>query len=167
MKRYCFDTSGISNPLETMPDDIHESIWLKFNILIKEGHLAVTEEIYEEMTHIQGIVGSTIVKHKQQMVLEVNDPSWNWSAYVGFVRDMQIRHSVFVSENLGHKAGTIGLNDLSIIALAKSLDLPLVSMERPVTDPNSRKRKIPDICRLEGVEHLDFNAFLRRERIKI
>jgi len=27
MKKYAFDTSGISNPLESMPEDIHESIW--------------------------------------------------------------------------------------------------------------------------------------------
>ncbi len=30
MKKYAFDTSGISNPLESMPEDIHESMWKNF-----------------------------------------------------------------------------------------------------------------------------------------
>lgn len=42
MKRYCFDTSGISNPVETMPDDIFESLWLKVIAVIEAGEIAVT-----------------------------------------------------------------------------------------------------------------------------
>ena len=35
MKKYAFDTSGISNPLESMPEDIHESLWNGFNIVFE------------------------------------------------------------------------------------------------------------------------------------
>jgi hypothetical protein len=27
MKKYCLDTSGLSNPLEFMPEDIHVTLW--------------------------------------------------------------------------------------------------------------------------------------------
>ena len=61
----------------------------------------------------------------------------------------------------------MGLNDISIIALAKALDLPLVSMEKPASVNATARRKIPDVCRLVQVEHLTFNDFLRREGISL
>jgi hypothetical protein len=56
MKKYVVDTSGISNPLETMPEDIHESAWKKIKECITNGDLAVTKEIYDEMVNIVGSV---------------------------------------------------------------------------------------------------------------
>ena len=77
---------------------------------------------------------------------------------------MQVDHKDFISEFTGGSARTICLNDLTIIALAKTLGLPLVSMERLVSEePGSKKRRIPNICNAEGVKHLAFNNFLRRE----
>lgn len=102
MKRYCFDTSGVSNPLEAMPEDIHSSMRRVVEIF-EAGAIAVTSEIYHEMTDIPGAIGTCINAHKGQLLLEV------------------------------------------IIA------------------PEAKKRRIPNICQAESVEHLDFNAFLRRE----
>jgi hypothetical protein len=60
----------------------------------------------------------------------------------------------------------VGLKDVSIIALAKTLKLPLVHMEKPNTHQPSQKRmRIPDVCDKEGVKHLTFNEFLRAEGI--
>ena len=52
MKEYCFDMSGISNPLETMPADIHTSFWSLVSKFLVSGKVVVTKEIYEEMVHI-------------------------------------------------------------------------------------------------------------------
>jgi hypothetical protein len=60
---------------------------------------------------------------------------------------------------------TVCLNDISIIALAKTLNVPVVSMEERVT-AGSKKLHIPDVCDLEGVEHLRFSEFLRKEKLK-
>src|SRR5580704_19617184 len=58
MKKYAFDTSGISNPLESMPEDIHESMWGNFKTkILPSGIIAVTQEIYDEMGSIPGSVG--------------------------------------------------------------------------------------------------------------
>ena len=58
------------------------------------------------------------------------------------------------------------LNDISIVALAKTLNLPVVHMESWVPEDNQTKRRIPNICALEGVAHLRFNEFLRAEKLK-
>lgn len=45
MKRYRVDTSGFSNPLATIPEDIYRSIWLQVTALIAAGTIGVTTEI--------------------------------------------------------------------------------------------------------------------------
>ena len=71
-----------------------------------------------------------------------------------------------ISEYNGNRKGTVGLNDISIVALAMTLRLPLVSMEKPnVYQPSAKKMRIPDVCKVEGVNHLTFNEFLRAEGI--
>ena len=78
MKKYCFDTSGISNPLELMPEDIHASLWNGFKAkCLQPGIIAVTQEIYDEMPHIQGSVGQCIKDHKADLLMEVGD-DWDW-----------------------------------------------------------------------------------------
>lgn len=71
MKKYCFDTSGISNPLETMPEDIYDSMWAAIKVVISTGCIAVTKEIYDEMTHIPGSIGDCIKSNEAQMVLRL------------------------------------------------------------------------------------------------
>lgn len=161
MKRYCFDTSGISNPLQAMPEDIHDWIWILVRDLIEEGSIAVTTEIYDEMTHIGGQVGACIRANRKAMVLEVGDTGWDWSRYIQMTNAMQSAHREYISEFNEHVARTVGMNDISIIALAKALRLPLVSMETLVLGPNAKKRKIPNVCAIENVDHLDFTGFLR------
>ena len=73
MKRYCFDTSGISTPAEHMPQDIHQSMWRKIIEIFRSGSVAVTTEIFEEMIHIPGDIGACIVGSKSLLVLEVNE----------------------------------------------------------------------------------------------
>jgi hypothetical protein len=166
MKKYCFDMSGLSNPFETMPEDIHDSMWKKVKALIAAGAIAVTTEIYEEMEHIGGDLGDVIKSNKKQLILEVRDASWDWNQYVSIAAKMQKDHHDFISEYCGGKAGTVGLKDISIVALAKTLSLPCVSMEAPVRQ-SVKKRKIPDVCVVEGVQHLTFNEFLRAEQIRL
>jgi Domain of unknown function (DUF4411) len=148
MKKYCFDTSGISNPLESMPEDIHESAWTKIKVCIESGMFAVTTEIYDEMTNITGTVGGCIRANAAALVLEIGEGEWDWDGYVGHVTRMQDEHRQFISDFNNNRKGTICLTDLSIIALAKTLKLPVVSMETAVRNAASLKRRIPDICHL-------------------
>lgn len=161
MKKFCFDTSGLSNPHEKMPEDIHESMWAMVCGMIAAGDFAVNAEIYNEMQSIPGNLGNCIDSNKASMILEVGDDAWNYAAYVGQNSAMLESHHDFIREYCGGGAKTVCVNDISIIALAKSLGLPLVSMENSAGDSPS-KRQIPDVCNMEHVEHLTFNDFLRR-----
>ncbi|CAN5721121.1 hypothetical protein BH23CHL3_BH23CHL3_06420 [soil metagenome] len=165
MKKYCLDTSGISKPVLDRPDDIYGPIWRKVIAVIEAGEIAVTTEIYDEMHgSIWSMVGQCIDANKDLMVLEIADDSWDYARYVQVAAYMQMRHREFIAEHNKNRKDTVGLNDISIIALGKTLDLPVVSMESSAAG-SMTKRRIPDICNAEQVEHLDFNDFLRQAGI--
>jgi hypothetical protein len=168
MKKYCLDTSGLSNPLEFMPEDIHPTVWAKVAALVTDGTFAATVEIYDELEHLPGPIGDCIRENDAALQLEIEEGTWDWRAYIAHYEDMKVRHAAVISEYNGNRKGTIGLNDLTIIALAKTLSLPVVSGEKKTSvDQDSAKRqKIPDICDKEGVDHLSFNDLLRAEEIK-
>lgn len=161
IKQFCVDTSGFSNPLETMPDDLYQPLWDSVCSIVADGILAVNVEVYEEMKgSLFGVIGEAIDSGSSSLILEIGDDSWKWKEYTDHLSEMTLRHQQFIAEYTGRKR-TVGLVDLSIVALAKTLNVPLVSMERPAGVAATKCRKIPDICRLENVEHLDFNGFLR------
>jgi hypothetical protein len=169
VKEYCLDMSGLSTPLENMPEDIHTVLWSNVAKVVESGKFAVTTEIYEELEHLPGPIGECIQKNKGVLQLEIEDSGWDWQTYLQHMEQMQITYADVISENNGNRKNTIGFNDLSIIALAKTLSLPVVSSEKKLhADQDSLKRqKIPDICDKEGIVHMTFNDLLRKEGIKI
>lgn len=167
MKKYCMDTSGLSNPLESMPEDIHASLWNEVRTRVIAGSLAVTAEIYSELEHIPGDFGDCLRENEVNLLLEVNDASWPFVDYINHATRMQIEHARFIRENLNNKKGTVGLNDISIIALAKALKLPVISMEKRKAHQSPTLRQIPDICDAERVIHMTFNDYLRAEGVKL
>lgn len=166
MKRYCIDTSAFSNPLMAMPQDIHVKFWQSIMAKIEMGKLAVTFEIYDELTHLEGEMNDCILGNKDVLLLEVGQAGWNWQDYLNNSTALNLKYKDFISENLNNIKGTVGIVDMSIIALAQTLDLPLVSMEKETNLQSDKRRHIPDICKLEGIKHIDFNDFLRLEGIK-
>jgi len=161
---YCLDTSGVSNPWEETPVDIHATVWRKTMEMIENGKFAVTTEIYTEMKFIDGVLGTCISANKSNLVLEVGDTAWDFQTYISHVERMRIQYRVFLSGEGTASRNTVSLNDLSIIALGKTLDLPVVSMEKSA-GLSSKKMRIPDVCNAEGVRHLTFNDLLRAEQI--
>lgn len=150
-----------------MPEDIYGGLWAQVRARIVAGEFAVTTEIFSELEHIQGAIGDCLRDNHLNLVLEVSDASWPFADYIEHAARMQLNHAQFIRENLGNKKGTVGLNDLSIIALAKCLALPVISMERRKARQTDRLRQIPDICDSETVVHMTFNDFLRAEGIKL
>lgn len=166
MVKYCFDTSGLSTPNEQTPPDIHVSMWENIRQFIADGHVGVTLEIFEEMIEIDGGLGEFIHDCKEVILFEVGEGGWDWGTYIGHSNRMQEVHEQFISEFTGGSKKTICLNDLSIIALAKTLGVPVLSMEGRVSTNSQKKRRIPDICDSEGVDHVDIREFLRAEGLK-
>jgi hypothetical protein len=166
MKKYCFDTSGLSNPLENMPSDIHDSLWVQVLEFFEAGNVAITTEIYEEMILLPDGIGDQIKAAKESLILEVGESTWNWQDYINNSNRMQDDYHDYISEFTGGSSKTICLNDLSIVALARTLNLPLVNMESFVSVQSPNKRRIPNICSYEEVTSLNFNEFLRNEGFK-
>jgi hypothetical protein len=129
--------------------------------------MAVTAEIYGELEHIQGEVGDCLRDNQVNLLLEVNEAGWPVVDYIEHAARIQVDHAKFIRENLGGKKGTVGLNDISIIALAKALALPVISMEKAKAHQTDKLRQIPDICAVENVPHMTFNDFLRAEGIQL
>lgn len=166
MAKFCIDTSGLSNPYDTMPEDIHGSLWTAVRKFIQDGHAAVTKEVFDEMILIDGGLGDFIAGAKDAVLHEIGQDHWDWNSYVAHVARMQTDYGPFISELNGGTKRTVGLIDLSIIALAKTLGLPLLSMERKVGEASPNKRRIPDICGYEKIDHVEFSDFLRHEGMK-
>jgi Domain of unknown function (DUF4411) len=100
------------------------------------------------------------------LLMEVGDASWDFEAYIRHYNRMQTAYHAHISEySHGGSKRTIGLTDMTIVALAKTLDLPVVSMEASVRHQSPDKRRIPDICHAEGLVHYTFNEFLKKEGI--
>jgi hypothetical protein len=120
------------------------------------------------LVHIPGSIGDCIRNNKEKMRLELREDTWDWPTYLTHVDRMRVTYEKVISEYNGNRKNTVGLNDLSIIALGKTLKLPVISSEKKLAtaQDSERRQKIPDICDLEGVAHMSFNEFLRKEGIK-
>lgn len=162
-KRYCLDTSGLSNPLDSMPEDIpfYRPIWEIIQNKIRSGLFAVNTEIYEELCRLPGNIGTCINSNKDNLVLEIGG-GWNWNRYLEIFEEMRERHRGVISEYNGNIKRTVGINDVSIVALAKCLQLPLISMESASYQNTDKRVRIPGLCRLETVDHWTFNDLLTK-----
>jgi hypothetical protein len=166
MASYCLDTSGLSNPVENLPEDIFTSLWDRVKKVIEDGKICCNPEILEELGSIDGGLGDCLKACSAAMCYEIGDDKWPWQEYLECVETLKVKYEPVISEYNGNRKGTVGLKDISIIALAMTLKLPLVSMEKPnIYQPSTRKMRIPDVCKVEGVKHLTFNEFLRAEGI--
>ena len=146
-----------------MPEDIYDSIWEAVCERIVDGVFAVNTEIYEEMLHIRGNLGKCLKDSKGPLLLEIGNAGWDWETYIQHNTRMNKVHEQFIQEACG-LTGTVGRADISIIAMAKTLKLPLIASETAIVSPV--RKKIPNICKEEGVDHMTFNDFLRNEGIR-
>jgi len=150
-----------------MPEDIFPILWSRICAEIENGKFAANLEIYDELTHLSGSVGECIKRCKSNLVLEIGEGDWDWSDYLSHVERMRVQHKSFISEYNGNRKFTVGLNDVSIVALAKSLGLPVVSMESVSFQASQVKMRIPQLCAIEDVQHMTFNDLLRLEGIRL
>ncbi len=75
--KYCLDTSGFSNPLMEMPEDIHKTLWPS---VIEKVHAEIfcwNVEIADEMASIQGAIGAAIQGCNGSCCYEVGKGNWN------------------------------------------------------------------------------------------
>jgi hypothetical protein len=106
--------------------------------------------------------------NEEHLQLKIEEESWDWKTYVAHYERLKAKYTAVISEYNNNRKNTVGLKDLTIVALAKTLNLPVVSSEKKLSamQESDKRQKIPDICDKEGVEPMTFNDLLRAEGIK-
>ncbi|MCY4362885.1 MAG: DUF4411 family protein [Gammaproteobacteria bacterium] len=166
MPRYCLDTSGITNPLLDMPPDVHVSLWREIMRLIEDGVFCWNMDIWNELSpSVSGEIGECLSFSNEIVCFEVGIGDWPWQKYLEYVELMRTKYKDYISEYNGNRKGTISLNDCSIVCLAKTLGLSVMSMEKPYRQPSQKKIRIPELCSREGIRHYDLTELLRAEGI--
>ena len=167
MKAYCLDTSGLSTPLYICRRTYIRFFWKRVEKVVVDGKFAVTTEIYGELVYLPGKIGKYIADHKSTAAARGRG---GWLGLEDISRSLSQRmraaHELCNFRYNGNRKNTVGLNDISIIALAKTLGLPVIVPRRswPRHRPATRE-EIPDVREAEGVPHMSFNEFLRAEGI--
>ena len=166
MSIYCLDTSGISNPILDMPPDIHVTLWREIRRLLEDGVFCWNTEIWQELeSSIPGEIRECLRGCTDTVCFEVGVGDWPWQRYLEHVESMRVQYVGYISEYNGNRKGTVSLNDCSIVCLAKTLDLPVMSMEKRNRYPSEVKIRIPELCDREGIGHYDLTELLRAEGI--
>lgn len=168
MFEYCLDTSGLSNPYIEVPPTIYKTLWQIVYDLIDVRTFCWTKEIDSQLSLIQGDLGAKLREQSRHCCFEIGTDNWPWREYINTINEWRYVYQENISEYNGNRKNTIDLTDLSIVALAKVLEKSVLSMEKPSPIfSSSRRRRIPDLCVFEDVEHVDFNTFLLQRRIDI
>jgi len=166
--RYCLDTSWISNPFLDMPPDVHVTLWGKITDLLTDGIFCWNTEIWEELKgSIAGEIGECLAECNNGSCYEIGGENWDWQRYLELVEYVRQQYKGVISEYNDNRKNTVGLNDCSIVCLAKTLGLPVASMERRGNQTSAKRLRIPDMCELEGVAHFDLTELLRAEGITV
>lgn len=94
MKKYTFDTSGLSTPHEQLPEEVvlYRPVWDCVIKCIEAGRIGVTLETYKEMCHITGDVGECIKDNKRLLLIEVDDLTWPALEYIQNYNRMRKAH---------------------------------------------------------------------------
>lgn len=164
MPRYCLDTSWISNPLLEMPPDVHVTLWGRIESLLEAHAFCWNTEIWEEIDgSIQGSVADCLKACHPDVCYEVGSDHWDWGAYLEHIEEVRVKYRDYISEYNGNRKRTVGLNDCSIVCLAKTLHLPVASMEKRGGQASMNRLRIPDLCDREGVGHFDLTELMRAE----
>jgi hypothetical protein len=150
-----------------MPEDLYGPVWIKVIGLVRAGIFCCNAEIAEQYMHIEGAVGDCLREHIPTMLYEIGRPHWDWNGYVSHFNRMKVVYQAFISEYNGNRKNTVDVSDVSLVALAKTLCLPVVSMEGfDRGEGSAKKMRIPRLCDCEGVDHKTFNELLRTERVR-
>lgn len=149
-----------------MPEDIHISLWGQVRSRVEDGVFCWNAEIAAELTSIVGKIGNCLADCNGACCLEIGQGAWPWNDYLAQFERMRVEYKSVISEYNGNRKNTVNLTDVSIVALGKTLGLPVMSMEKPNRgQPSEKKMRIPDLCAAESIKHFNFNQFLRAEGI--
>jgi len=153
---YCIDTNVILSFLSETDDefygaDIFKEQWHQIEQRIQSGEIVAPREVERELgrhAKKRAKVGPWL-KTRRYMFCDVD------SAQLEFAKRVVNKYPAYGRDNNY-------LGDLTVISLAGSRGLAVISLEQPVQQSGQKRPKIPNVCNEFGITHLSVSGFLRR-----
>lgn len=155
--RYCLDTSSYIELKNKYPRDVFESLWEIFEDFINDNKMKSPQLVFDEL--LEGDSQEDIVKfikiHKGLLLQEFCEEIDNTNQY------LTKKYPEFVEKDTNQVKNNA---DLFVISTAKVNNLIVITEERR---KEKSKKRIPNICDLEGIECMSLLDMIKREKIKI
>ncbi len=147
---YCLDSSTIINLRQDFPEDIFEGLWSGLQGLASEGRLVIHTLVRAELDVKDDDCGAWVRTLNPDPFLEIDQDQGE------FIKRMAgdypyLAHKLEKTE-YAHQA------DPFVLATCVTRGLVLV------TDEGPQQWKLPDLCRIYGVECLDRFGLMRKEK---
>ena len=148
--------------------DVHVTLWKVILEHTERGTFCWTEQIWQQLKLIQDSRILDCLNHcNRSACLRVGEINWPDQLYLDHLERIQDTYRDYISELNEKRKRTIDLVDCSIVSLAVTLNLPVLSMEKPIGPSSTIRLKIPDLCAREDVQHYDLTGFFRTEGITV
>src|SRR5690606_38178137 len=156
-EKYCLDTNVLIQAWQKYySPDLCSEYWEVLNQLGKSGVLYLPEEVRDEITRTEDDL-SKWVKGCEIPILKTNQSViQNWSAILA----ANPLHKLLV-DNTKNRS----LADPWVIAHAMTLNATVVTKEEKVTAVNSKKIKIPNVCKNMNVRCINDFQMLRELKL--
>jgi predicted nucleic acid-binding protein len=147
--KYSIDTNALYDAWQRYPYEIFSPLWTNIESIIKDGSLAATCEVLNEIEKLDDELHKWALSQKNMFIPINKDIQLA-------VRSILSSHQRLVDSTKGRS-----IADPWIIALAKVNNCTVVTHERFSTKQNVVK--IPDVCRAIGVPSITFLDMVKEE----
>lgn len=151
--KYCVDTCSLTEMRRRYSRDVFPGAWAKLDALASAKIIVSVEDVLEELEQEDDEILEWALRHSD-IFLDLDE------AIQQHARDILVRHPTLV--DLKKKKSSA---DPFVIAAAKAYGYTVVTEEKPSGGPP--KKKIPDVCKIEGVECITLLEMLRREGLRL
>lgn len=159
MKIYVFDTSPLSVIFRHYYPDRFPSLWKRFNESVLNGRITSTREVYRELTKKETHLMEWRDKHKSKVF-----PISTFEELAFVNRILSVPNFKFLVPQTKIVSGE-PVADPFVIARAKCLgnngvDACVVTLEKA----KENAAKIPNVCAHFGIDCVDLEGFMEREK---
>ena len=152
---YVFDTGAFIHLFKFYYTETFESLWKKFDELVKDGKIISVMEVRRELEN-HGDDLAEWVKNHTEIFLKPNQDEVNVVAHI--YSNLNFEHNIKKQDKMQY----CNEADPFVVAKAKVLGYKVESTEVY----KNGGAKVPNLCEYEGVQHLSVQDFMNEENWK-
>lgn len=151
--RYSVDTSGwLDGWARHYPPDVFPSLWKKLEELIEKGDLFSSEEVYVELRRKDDELHHWMQSRKQMLV--------------PLDEAIQVRAAALLSEFPRLVDTLRGRSKADPFVIATAIERGAAVVTGELLTGNREKPRIPDVCKVEGIQCISFLQMIRDLQLK-